>query len=211
MFLVSRIATLRGAPSDVVPAATAVCDRVNDVTGLGFGVWTALAGYPSNTYAWSASVESQAHYAEGAAALGTDAAYNDAVKDILAYATGPAEQNVRELIHPQGENPDPLPVGAVAWVVSAQAAPGKLGSAGAFAVEIADFSAGITGALTGVFRDLYGPWGTYTWITGYESVAAMEDAAAKANADPGWLERIDGGGSNFIPGAATSGVVQRIH
>jgi len=211
MLLISRLATLRGAPSDLLPIAIGLCDRASEVSGLDISLWAGGAGYPTGTMVWSAAVESQAQFAEATQPLLADATYNDLARNLIAHASGDTQQVVRQLIAPEAPPEAPLEVGAAVWVVTAQIANGHLADGMAWAVHIADVAGEATGSQVGVFRDMFGPWGTVTWLTGFDGMAGVDDAMAKLGASEPYLADLDKGASFFNPGSATSGIVSRVH
>lgn len=212
MLLTSRIATFRAQPGEVVPAASGICDRIKEVAGLDITLWMGGPGYPVGTMVWSAIAESHAQYGDVGAQLMADGPYLELVGQLTPHATDTGEQVIREFVHmttePDGTSP---PVGAATWVVSAQIANGQISNAMTWGVEVAELVKATTGADVAFTRDLYGPWGTVTWLTPFENMAALDEAQAKMSASEDYLAKVDSGAPLFNPGAARSGLVSRVH
>ena len=83
---------------------------------------------------------------------------------------------------------------------SAVAAPGKIGAAMAFAVEVAAHVTSVSGIPLSVYRGNFGaPMGTIMWTARYDSQAQSADVEAKLFIDAGYTAMIDKAADLFQP------------
>jgi hypothetical protein len=68
-------------------------------------------------------------------------------------------------------------------------------------VEIAQKEEAITGLPAMFLRSTTGPYGGVAWLTGYESITAMEKADAAVSADPSFVKLIDSTEGCFVEDA----------
>ena len=72
------------------------------------------------------------------------------------------------------------------------------------AIELSQHGEQVTG-IPGIFgRALTGPYGSVGWLTGYESLAQLEQANDALAADPAMLQLIDGTKGLFVEGSDTA-------
>jgi len=90
-------------------------------------------------------------------------------------------------------------------------APGKAADASAWAIDIANHAASVTGnAVTFGVRQ-FGEGGAVGWITGYADAAAVDASQAALANDAGYGERIAGAAGLFIEGSPTQILSQRLN
>lgn len=209
MLLFSRMSTLSGTPAEVMGAALAVTERVNEVLDHEVSLWSGGAGFPLGTTVWSTTIESHAELAETGATLMGDAKYGELVGQLNTLRVGDTNDQIREMIHgaPAGE---PTGVGGVGWIVTAQPTGGNLVNAMTWGADVTDHVSGLTGAQTRLFRDLYGPFGQLTWLTTFASPADLDTAQAALAADADYLSMVDKAGAYFAEGSGHQGMASRI-
>ena len=70
--------------------------------------------------------------------------------------------------------------------------------------EIAHKAEAITGVPTLFVRSLTGPYGGVGWLTGYESITAMEKSEAATVADSSFVKLVDSTQGCFVEDATTT-------
>ncbi|MGI9624969.1 MAG: hypothetical protein ACR2PK_19230 [Acidimicrobiales bacterium] len=209
MLLYSRTSMLVGAPSEVMPAAVAVTERVKDITGRDIGLWVGGPGFPVGTLNWAMRIESHSDIGDIGDALNADSKFNDLVGAMMQYRGGDTVDAVRSLIH--GTPADDLPpVGSMVSATTAQIANGNIAAAMQWGSEVAEMVTGITGSNVNFYRDLYGAFGSVSWLSGQPDGAGIDAAQAALAAAPEYLAKIDEGAPLFIPGTANQGIATRI-
>lgn len=200
---------LAGPPGKVMPAAIAVTERVKDIIGREVGLWVGGPGFAVGTLNWAMRVESHSDITDMTAELGADSKFNDLVSDLMQYRAGDTVDTVRALLHgtPAEELP---PVGSIVSATMAQIVNGNMAAAMQWGAEVADMVSGITGSNVNFYRDLYGPFGSVTWLSGQPDGAGVDAAQAALAAAPEYLAKIDEGAPLFIPGAAMQGIASRL-
>lgn len=211
MHMFSRVSTLTGGPQRPLEWALGITERVNAVMDVDVSLWGAAFGYPGGTVAWSTLVESRAHLTEQMGKLAGDTAFVSLAEQGLEFATTPYEDSLRTIVHMTAE-PDgtPPPLGAMAELITASPAAGKIGAAMAWGVEMADRYAAVTGSGVAFLADDYGTFGQASWIVIHDDAAAADAAATALMADEAYGAAVDGGGNLFVPGSATRAAVVRL-
>jgi hypothetical protein len=199
MFIFQRIVTLQGGPRRALAWASEMTTFVSENSDLDPLLWVGGFGYPIGTVAWSARVESRAELADGMNALMAHEGYHDLIEAGVELFGQPGEDLLLERIHPDGPLLDPPPVGSVAEIISATAAPGKVAAAMAWGVEIANTYAEISGTGVSFFADAYGAFGRVTWIVVHPDMAAADAANAAVNSSADYVTSVDSGGDLFVP------------
>jgi hypothetical protein len=176
--------------------------------GLEVVPWTAVYGLPLGTVVYSVQVESQAAMAAALTTLAADDGYRRRIEESgSTLYTGPGEDAIGEVMSLAGPGGT---VGNFASVVLAQCAPGRIGEATAWGVDILSHASKLTG-LDGAFvRGLYGPWATLAWISLAETMDEVDGAVACLTADATYIERIDDAGPLFLPGSASQRLLRRL-
>ena len=89
----------------------------------------------------------------------------------------------------------------IAFYRSASIASGKMGSAIAFAKEIAAYIKDKQGTELSVAMPIGGNPNRIGWAARYDSLAALEAMQGKLMADPKYMEMVAKGAENFIAGS----------
>lgn len=210
MHLFSRVATLTGGVRRPLEWATEVTAQVNSTIDLEVSLWTANFGFPVGTVSWSAMVESRQQLADETAKLMGDDDYLSMVEKGQEFATTPAEDHLRTVVHMTSEPEGAAPVGSAAEIITAAPAGGKIGEAMTWGVGMADRFASVTGADSAFMADAYGSFGQMTWISVFPDAAAVEAAAEATMADADYMAAVDGAGELFQPGSGQRGLVTRM-
>ncbi len=178
------------------------------ITGLEVEPWTSVYGLPLGTVVYSVQVESQAAMAAALTTLAADEGYQRLIAESgRSLYTGPGEDAIGELVSAAGSGGT---TGAIASVILAQCAPGRIAEATAWGADILSHASKVTGLDGSFFRGLYGPWATLVWISLAETMEEVDDAAASLAGDATYVERIDDAGPLFIPGSASQRLLRRL-
>lgn len=187
--------------------ATAMTQYVNEKADLDVSLYQVLQGAPLGTLAWAYRTESYAAALESVDSLVSSDEYLEKVEQGAQYFIGNAEDRLAEVIHVAGELSGPP---AVAGIVSASMEVSQAGSAAAWSVGLADYTANLSGIPTAVATSNFGPYGTVSWISYAQSVAQLEEAGKKINTDPGFLQRLGDSKDLFVPGSGHGMLSRRI-
>ncbi|MFM2072898.1 MAG: hypothetical protein RLZZ623_3162 [Actinomycetota bacterium] len=210
MLMYSRTLSLRGPLEETATWAAEVTAHVNATTNLDVGCWLGLYGLPLGSMGWSAVVEGHAHVAEQGAILGADKAFQALVNSAADWVTEPGQDHLRNVIsgaRTDGERPA---VGAVAQLTTAVVALGRVGEAMAWGVDIAEYTAELSGAPVMFCADLYGTFGSVAWISVVDDLATVDRTQAAINGDEGYLKRISMGADLFVPASGNTSLLTRI-
>lgn len=212
MLTFSRVAVLQGggalAPMEF---ATEVTTAVNDAVDMEVSLLMGGPGYPVGTFVWSTIIESRAELAANMAKLTANSKYLEIVGRGQEFATGPAEDRLRQIVHMAGFDPSAgIALGATAVTVTTEIANGQFGPAMEFGVEMADYFNQMTGAPIGFMRSLSGGFGEVQWVSLFDTPADLDRADQLEMTDEGYHQRIDTAGSLFIEGSGVRGFLTRI-
>ena len=202
MFLFTRRARLVGGKgTQGVEWAAGVCGKVKEITGHEVQLWAHVHSPGFGTISWTSWFDDLASLESVGDALGADASYLELTNAAPSFTEGGLDDGLLQPIHGA-----PDPKRPVQYVVGVQAvmAAGNLQRAVAAGVEIAEQSESTTGVPTMFLRSLSGPYGAVGWLTGFESIAAVEAATEANDADPAWLKLIDSTAGCFVPDAAVT-------
>ncbi|MEK7425201.1 MAG: hypothetical protein AAB131_15325 [Actinomycetota bacterium] len=210
MLLFSRTLNLRGPQAETLAWASEVTAHVNAKSGLDVSCWLGLYGVPLGSVGWSAMVESHAHFAEEAAGLIADTEYQALVNRAADWVTGPGQDSMRTLVSGGRGDGGPPAVGSVAYITTAVTALGKVGEAMAWSVEMAEYASGLTGSTVSFYTDLYGTFGSVSWISVLDDMTAVDKSQSISNNDQGYMQRVSAAGDLFIPGSGNTALMTRI-
>lgn len=200
MFLFTRRSRLAGGNGMAgIEWATGVCAKVKEITGQEVQLWANVYSPGFGTISWTSWFADLASLESVADALSADASYQALANSAPSFTEGGFDDGLLQPIHgaPDPERPIQYVIG-----VQAVAAAGNAERAIAAGVDIAQHSESTTGVPTMFLRSLSGPYGAVGWLTGYESIAAVQAASEALEADPAWLKLIDSTEGCFVADAA---------
>ncbi len=187
MYLFARQARLIGP--DAVKWASTIRDHVATVTKSEIQLWATTLSPGFGTVTWTSSWDDLGSLETSFAKLVGDAKYQALATEGAQFINGGVDDTLYQSLYDgSGES------GSIQLVSSIQAvcATGQLMTALANGVEIAQKAESATGRPTMFLTNVTGNYGGVGWLSGYENLAAFEDANAKLNADANWLAFIDG-------------------
>lgn len=192
MYLFTRSARLNSF--DGTEWALNIRSHASEVLGNDVQLWATVFSPGSGLLSWTSWWDSLGSLESAMAGLVTNAKYLELATQGRDFIEGGVDDLLSQTVF--GE-----PIGDASamyvGVVQAVAANGKIGDAMAAGVGIAQKAAEVGGAPTMFVRGITGAYGGVGWITGYESLAAMDTAQSKLAADPSWLSTIDSSGGCF--------------
>jgi len=98
----------------------------------------------------------------------------------------------------------------IRFVRTATIAPGKLGSALAFAREVAEHIKKHHGTTLEILAPVGGNPSRIAWKTDYPNLGALEDMQSKLMSDAAYLQLVEKGGANFVPGSLNDSIWKTI-
>jgi hypothetical protein len=208
MYLFSRSARLApGRTRDAMAWAVGITEKVNQIGELSFSLWTPVLSPGIGMLSWSAFVEELDELEATEAKLLVDDGYVAELDRGAAFSDGQgANDSLLQLIH--GEV-DPERRFDYVSVTASQLAPGHFAKGVEVGIEICQRVEQITSTPTAFCMASTGPYGGVAWIAGQESLKALQDGEQAINADPGFLELVDGTASQAFQVAATTATIYR--
>ena len=179
--------------------------KIGDAAGASLGnpvaLYTRIFSRGFGTVSWTSVWPDLATLESRLPALSGDAAYAALADEAASHLVGTVDDQLSMII-----NGDPVATDAPAlvWTVTAVAANGHIAGAAGAGVEIATFAESVTGRHVVFLANETGTFGSFDWVTGFESLAAFEADNAKLAADPGWFSMLDRLGENFAAAPAFS-------
>jgi hypothetical protein len=179
--------------------ARSVTERVGAVTGRELRLWGTAYSAGLGTIAWAGWFDTLDALERFGDALAADPALEKLTNAASRYTEGGFDDALVEpIFRPQASC-------SARYVCRATAvAAGGATSVAAAGVEIAQQAEAVTGRPTMFGRSLTGRDGAVHWLTGYESVAALEVAGRALSTDPRWLELVDATRGRFATARHTT-------
>jgi hypothetical protein len=187
--------------------AIAMTEFVNQRTELELSLYQALQGEPVGTLTFAYRTESFAASLESADELLGSDEYRAKIEEGAGYFVGNAQDRLGTFVHAAGEVSEPP---AAASVVTATIDVPQVSKAMAWSVELADYTANLSGVPIAVLTSNFGQYGTVSWISYGLSVAQLEQSQEKSNSDPGFLQRLADSAGFFVPGSGVGTLSRRI-
>jgi hypothetical protein len=179
--------------------ATSIAEKVKEITGQEVQLWGTVYSAGFGTISWTAWFADLASLEAVGDKLQADPAMSELSNAGTKLTDGNLDDGLLQPIYgdPIAGTPAQYVGGAVAV-----AAAGNIERAMTAGVEIAQKAEAITGLPTLFVRSLTGPYGGVGWLTGYETITAMEKAGDALAADSSWLKLIDSTKGCFVEDAA---------
>ncbi len=192
MYLLARRGRLSGAAG--FEWATTIGRRVTEVIGRDVQVWTTALSAEVNSVSWTTRWDDLGSLETAFAKLSGDGEYLALAAEGRTFITGGVDDGLSQFVYEGAGD-----VGTVKYVstVVGACAPGQVVTALTNGVAIAQKAEAITGRPTSFLTGVTGLYGGVGWLTGYEDLAAFEQAQAKLAAEPSWFPFIDSVSSCF--------------
>jgi hypothetical protein len=185
--------------------ALEILEFVNEKTELDVSLYQVLQGAPLGTLTFAFQTESYSASVEATDALVQSDEYLDKVEAGAKYFVGNPEDRLAEFLHVAGKVSGPP---AAASVVSATLEVSRASSAISWAIELANYTNNLTAQPMAVLMSNLGQYGTVSWLGYGQSLATLEEAGKKTNADPGFIQRLGDSQGLFVTGSGR-GVLSR--
>jgi hypothetical protein len=187
--------------------AIAMTEYVNQKTNLEVSLFQVLQGAPLGTLMFAYRTESFASSLESVDGLVGSDEYLAKIEDGAGYFVGNAEDRLARILHIAGEVAGPP---AAASVVSAVVEVPQVAKAMAWSLELADYTADLSGVPVALLVSDFGQYGTVSWLSYGQSVAQLEQAQEKTNSDPGFLQRLSDSQGFFVPGSGSGALSRKV-
>ena len=199
MYLFSRRAHLTGTES--LEWAIAITARAGEATSNVTQLWASAYSAGVGDVTWTSWWEDLGSMEAAFAKLQADAVYLGLVAEASERLDGSVDDQLYEVLSgaPDQEG-DPQYVGSVSAVLAS----GSFVRGLTAGLEISAKVEAITGVPSLFLRGLSGPYGGIGWISGYESLAAFEEANGKMEANADWLPFLDSLDGCFVADASVT-------
>ncbi len=208
MYLFTRQTKLSpGHVGDGMEWAVSVTEKVNQVTSLNVGLWARMLSPGLGTLSWGAAVEHLSDIEDAQTKLSADPLYQDFANRGATMTEGGIDDEVAQFITDAaggGSNPTHVAV------VRSQLANGCFQSGIGAGLEIATMATELSGIQTSFLVSSTGTYGGVGWISGTDSLRALEDGESASNGNPEFLALVDRLSVNFIQGVTTQSIWRRI-
>jgi hypothetical protein len=193
MYLFTRQARISGP--DAFKWAATIRDHVAKVTASEIQLWATTLSPGYGTVTWVSSWDDLASLETSFAKLVGDAKYLALAAEGAPFINGGIDDMLYQSLY-DGSGAS----GSVQLVSSIQAVctNGQIAKALTNGVEIAQKAESTGGRPTMFLTNVTGNYGGVGWLTGYENLAAFEEANAKLNADANWLAYLDGATTCYV-------------
>ena len=208
MQLFTRRVHLVGPPRETMAYATDMCSYVAEKTGRDIALWAAMFGAPIGTMFYTVRVDGLADLQAATASFVDDDEYHAKLTAGGTFLGAPAEDSIATPLF--GELGDAPPVGSFAQVTSAVISAGKYKDAFTWGVEIAGYTAELTGLPAMFLAGQFGAFGNVTWVGGAPDLATVDRSMATVNSDAGYLERLGAAKELFVEGSGQQGLLTRV-
>jgi len=187
--------------------AIAMTEYVNQKTNLEVSLFQVLQGAPLGTLMFAYRTDSFAASLESVDGLVDSDEYLAKIEEGAEYFVGNAEDRLGKILHIAGEVTGPP---AAASVVSAVIDVPQVSKAMAWSLELADYTANLSGVPVALLVSDFGQYGTVSWLSYGQSVAQLEQAQEKTNSDPGFLQRLTDSQGFFVAGSGVGALSRRV-
>jgi hypothetical protein len=188
-----RLASGRGPAG--IAWASEISAKVESLIDQEVQLWATAYSPGIGTLTWTMWVEDLGSLESIMSKLEADESYLDLVERGAAFIEGGVDDS---LVQPLHGAPDPERDIHYVAAVRAVVAGGAAERAMTIGVEIAQRAEAITGLSTMFARAMTGPYGSVSWLTGYEGLAELQSATEALEADPEWLRLVDSTDGCFV-------------
>ena len=212
MFLFSRVATPNGSPRDVMALATEMTDYVNSTVPTHTTLWQGLFGGPVGSMIWNTLVRSRSEMGQTMMTLMADDGYHDLLDRYgsMRSEVNPTHDYLAQFIFGDTDE-KPAEIGAVAEMVTAVPAGGRIADVMAWGPQIAQLVGRISGTMPSFWVSVYGPFGQVNWITIQPSLEALDEAHDSLMNSEEYMTEVVKGGELFVDGSGQRTAAMRLH
>ena len=207
-YLFNRSARLAvGNTLDAMAWAVEITEKVNEVAGANFGLWTRVLGPSVGTLSWSTIVGDLAEVASVEEKLLADPGYLDLVERGVAFHDGSGfDDTLGRFVH---ADPDGLDTAQFASITTTVLAPGMTREGISLGVEMAQRIKAITGRPTSFGVSVTGQFGEVAFFILSDSIDQVQATTEALAADQDWLAMIDERASKAFVGGSSVRMITR--
>jgi hypothetical protein len=180
--------------------------HVSKLIGKNITVSRLAFGQPAGVVQFSYTFEHMSELDESNEKIGGDAATADYGIRSAELFDGPPEDNIGRLVVTNFAEPK-----AVMNIVSAVAQAGRAADVTAFGVEMQQVLTSTTGQPAAFVVGISGVFGGTRFAVGADSMASLEDANEKLQADATFAKLMEKAGDLFVPGTGQSVILRKIN
>ncbi len=173
-------------------------DALSEATDLPWSAWAVIAGQPYGSFGLSVLVNGIGELIEGQMKAAASQRFQELSAQSVGVMAGPAEVNLNEIVAIAGDDPEVKSI--VEWT-RATLAGGHLADGMAWAVEMMEYAAKLTGAGGAVATSGAGQLFSVQFISSYDTGQLLDEAHAKVNGDAEYMSRLDAAGDFFVSGS----------
>jgi hypothetical protein len=193
-----RIRARSGGVNDAVAWASAITEKVRQITGLDVSLSASVFGPQVGTLVWSTPVPDLATLETAFDKLNVDATFVDEANKGQQYAPDGPDDRLLQFVFPDADTlaagpPADAPQWQYASVVSSVCADGALRKGIELGVQIAQKATEVSGVPTAFLMDTTGAYGGVNWISTAPDIQTVEAANAAINASEEFLKLVDEG------------------
>ena len=182
--------------------AVGITEQVNQITGLGVGLYASVFSPEAGTLSWGSFVPDLAALEAAGDKLQADDAFQDNVAKGQKLGMSGLDDTLLQVLH--GE-PDPAATVQYVSAVQSVCANGNFARGVEVGIEIAKRADAATGTSTLFVLGSTGVYGGVGWLTGYPDIQTLEASQQALNADPKFLEYVDReAGSAYVADAGAT-------
>ena len=180
--------------------------HVSKLIGKNITVSRLAFGQPAGVVQFSYTFEHMTELDESNEKIGGDAATADFGIRSAELFDGPPEDNIGRLVVSNFAEPK-----TVMNIVSAVAHAGRAADVTAFGVEMQQVLTSTTGEPAAFVVGISGVFGGTRFAVGADSMASLEDANEKLQADATFVKLMEKAGELFVPGTGQSVILRKIN
>jgi len=182
--------------------AVGITEQVNQITGLGVGLYAAVFSPEAGTLSWGSFVPDLAALEAAGDKLQADDAFQDNVAKGVKLGMGGLDDSLLQVLH--GE-PDPNAPAQYVSTVQSVCANGNFAHGVEVGIEIAKRADAATGTKTLFVLGSTGVYGGVGWLTAYPDIQTLEASEQALTADPDFLAYVDKEAATaYVPDAAAT-------
>ncbi len=179
--------------------------HVSKVIGKPITVSRLAFGQPAGVVQFTYTVENMSELDESSERVAGDAGATEFAGRAAELFIGASEDNIGRIVASTITDPK-----AVMSVVNAVAVPGKLAEVGAFGVEMQQLMTS-TGHPAAFATGVSGAFGRVSFALGADSMADLQDANEKLQADAAFLKLMEKSGALFVSGSGQTAILRKIN
>lgn len=212
MLLFTRVATPKGSPKEVMAFATEMTDYVNRTVETTTTLWSNLFGAPVGTLAFNTLVRSRAQMSQVMMTLMADDEYHERLERTMDMRSevNPTHDHLLRFVFGD-TNESPPEIGAVAEMVSAVAATGRIADVMAWGPEVAQMVSRITGRTPSFWMNQYDEVGRVSWVTLHPDFGSVDAAQDALMNNEEYLTEMVKAGDLFMEGSGQRSAATRVH